>query len=204
MGKIPVGSIPLSEAFKRYYQHRYADAPSLDALCLCPVCRIYEERQRSTEAQMELMEIFASGKLEQRVYDGTRELTIRPGQLKDTASPARSFFGGPIEDCHNGPLADYRGLDPYTDETAFNTWLGGLSPDKKKRTAPEEARCKDWLVKQMRNGPPAGQKPHYLEMAKGQFAISDHGFLHRVWHNAIAEAGAAGKAWSKPGRPRKS
>jgi hypothetical protein len=197
MPKVPAGCIPVSEAFQRFYERQYADALSLDDLS--PLDRLREEDRQLTVAQKEFVNVYASGQLEQRVYDGTRELTITPGQLKNTASPARAFFGGPIEDCHDGALAAYRGLYPYTDETAFNEWLGGLSFNKK--TRPEEARCKAWLVKEMRNGPRAGRKSRYLEMAKEQFAISDHGFIHRVWKQAVAEAG---NAWSRPGRPRKS
>ncbi len=123
--KVPAGNIPLGEAFQRYYQWRWANAPSLEGLA--PLDRLKEEVLRSGEAQRELEEPFASGTLEARVHDEVREevreLTITPGQWKDTCSPARAFFGGPIEDCPDGSLAEYRGLFPYTDEGAFKKWL---------------------------------------------------------------------------------
>jgi hypothetical protein len=175
MVKVPVGNIPISEAFQRYYERQHADALSL---------------------QHKFEEVWASGRLEARVHDGSRELTITPGQWKDTCSPARSFFGGPIEDFHDGPLAAYRGLYPYTDELAFQRWLDGLSPP----TAVADTECKKWLVEQMQSGPRLRKKQHYLREAQQRFRVSQRGF-QRAWKAASAEAG---NAWSKPGRSRKS
>ena len=147
-------------------------------------------------AQREFEDAWANGKLEARVHDGSRELTITPGQWKDTCSPARAFFGGPIEDCHDGALAAYRGLYPYTDEAAFEKWLKGLSPP----TAAGKTKCKAWLVEQMQNGPRAEKKEHYLKEAQQRFRISQRAFI-RAWDEANAELG---NGWSKPGRPRKT
>jgi len=106
MAKVPAGSIPVSEAFQRYYERLYADASSLGGLT--PEDRMREELGRSAAAQKKFEEAFANGRLEARAHDGNRELTITPGQWKDACSPKRAFFGGPIEDCRDGPLADYR------------------------------------------------------------------------------------------------
>jgi hypothetical protein len=137
--------------------------------------------------------------------DASRELTITRGQLKGAYFPERVFARGPVEDFRDGPLAEYRGLDPYIEKAAFESWRRELHADgKKARTKAEETRCKAWLVTQMREGPPAGNKQHYLKIARdlAGFDISDHGFLHRIWKDAVTEAGNA--AWSKRGRRKKS
>jgi hypothetical protein len=189
MAKIPIGSIPVSEAFQRYYDRLYADASSL--VDLTPGARLEQEGERSTAAQKKFEEAFVDGKLEARIHDGSRELTITPGQWQDTCSPGRAFFGGPIEDCHDGPLADYRGLYPYIDEAAFDQWLAKiLAADKKAATAAEECKCKQWLIDQMQNGPRGRRKPDYLKEAQSLFWVTERGF-NRMWDVAIAETGRA-------------
>ena len=194
MAKVPVGSIPVSEAFQRFYERQYANALPLESLSALD--RLREEIHRSTEAQHKFEEVWANGNLEARVHDGRRELTITPGQWRDTGSPARVFFGGPIEDFDDGPLAACRDLYPYTDEVAFQRWLDGLSPP----TAAGETECKSWLVEQMQSGPRLGKKEDYLKEAQQRFRVSQRGF-YRAWTAAIADTGSD---WDRHGRPRKS
>jgi hypothetical protein len=113
------------------------------------------------------------------------ELVITPGQWKDSCSPARVFFGGPIEDFRDGPLAAYRGLYPYTDEVAFQKWLKELSLP----TAAGETECKKWLVQQMWDCARPRGKDHYLKESQRRFRVSQRAF-NRAWKSAIAETGS--------------
>jgi hypothetical protein len=199
MGKVPVGSIPVSEAFHRYYEHLHADALSVDGLSQ------RENVHRSTMAAREFVKVWAGGKLEARAYDGSRELTVRPEQWEEPCLLARTFFGGPIEDFQDGELAAYRGLYLYTDKAVFEQWLAEVALESKKiRKNAGRTKCTKWLVDLIQSAPPKKAKEHYLEIAKKEFGVSAHGFLHSIWPRAIAQTGQAGKAWSKPGRRPKS
>ena len=121
--KVPVGNISLSEAFEQFHEDLWRNSPTPETPSPGEHQTAGEEVRRSTATQKEFEEVFANGTLEARVLHGERELTITPRQWKDTCSPARAFFGGPIEDFCDGPLADYRGLFPYVDEAAFKNWL---------------------------------------------------------------------------------
>lgn len=109
MAKIPVGHIPAYEALERL-----------------------REDLEPTAAQTELMRAVTSGVLTLKVHDDNRELAITRGQLKSAFFPERVFAKGPIKDFRDGPLTEYRGLYPYLEEAAFETWRKKLLASEKK------------------------------------------------------------------------
>jgi hypothetical protein len=114
--KVPADKLPLSEAFQKYLK-RWRDRAEGGALSPD------EADEEAYDAASELRRAFERGDLVAEVYDGTRELWLTAGQWEDAGFPERPFFGGAIAEVSKGALADYAGLDPYTDEAVFNGWL---------------------------------------------------------------------------------
>jgi hypothetical protein len=197
--KVPVGSILLEEAFRRYLDCRWKNSPVLDPL---PTnlkkhkdqAILNEHTDRSELASSELDAAFANEVLEARAYDGKREITVI---WQDTFSPERTFYGGAIVD-RNSP---YRGLYFYTDAKIFARWLRAHCPGRRASTKGAETRCRKWLMDQMKDGPPTNTKPHYLSLAKKQFQpLSDRSF-NRAWAEALKQPGT--DAWKRPGRRKR-
>ena len=61
---------------------------------------------------------------------------------------------GPLEDFRDGPLTEYRGLYPYLEEAAFETWRKKLlAAEKESSTVAAETKCRVWLIDRCKMAP---------------------------------------------------
>lgn len=191
--KVPVGNIPLEEAFSRYQEHRWRNFPALE---LSPE-NLQELTGRSKQGSDELSAAFANGQLEARVHDGNNEWTITPMQWQQTFSPEHAFYGGSI--IGDSP---YQGLYPYTGETAFTAWLRTQCSDDgvsgKRRADPEDctrraSEERAMLAELLAKWPDETKRPTDREMAR---QLSTGSRKPETVRKRIAEWRKAGKLGS--------
>ena len=176
--KIPKGKIPLNEAFQKYLASTRPGVRPLD-----PVSPI--DQHAVDDAASKLRTAFELGELVAEVCIGSKEFRLTSSQWRAAQFPERPFFGGHLSDL-KGPLANYWGYVPYTDEAILDRWILGQGSDS---LAGAESRCRAWLIELMRNGPPTESKGHYCNQAQTEFGVSVRGFRFRIWPAAVAEFG---------------
>lgn len=94
---------------------------------------------------------------------------------------------------HFGVWADANG---WSLPDALWEITGALPARSRRATIAAEKQCQDWLVDQMRQGPPSKNRNEYMAEAMRLFSVGVNAFT-RAWRNATKEADTPG--WGKPG-----